>query len=94
VSRRDRGAPDAIGGLAAGPQTLQDVTAAKLFLAGQTDGSAAATAQAFYDHSLPPKRVETLTTDDHGTDLLNGNQAEIARTLILGWLSQHLPPSA
>jgi pimeloyl-ACP methyl ester carboxylesterase len=84
-------APEAIDGLAASPETLQRVTAAKLFLAGQTDGTAAEVAQRFYDEGLPPKRVEILTTGDHGTDLLTGNQAEIARTLILGWLSQHLP---
>jgi pimeloyl-ACP methyl ester carboxylesterase len=84
-------APDAIDGLAASPETLQRVTAAKLFLAGQTDGSAAEVAQRFYDEGLPPKRVEILTTGDHGTDLLTGNQAEIARNLILSWLTQHLP---
>jgi dienelactone hydrolase len=84
-------APDAIDGLAASPETLQRVTAAKLFLAGQTDGTAAEVAQRFYDEGLPPKRVEILTTGDHGTDLLTGNQAEIARNLILGWLIQHLP---
>jgi predicted alpha/beta-hydrolase family hydrolase len=86
-------APDSIEGLIATPETLQRATAAKLFLAGQTDGSAAEVAQRFYEQSLPPKRVEVLTTDDHGTDLLTGNQAEIARNLILGWLSQHLPAS-
>jgi hypothetical protein len=84
-------APDAIDGLAASPETLQRVTAAKLFLAGQSDGTAADVAQRFYDEGLPPKRVEILTTGDHGTDLLTGNQAEIARNLILGWLTQHLP---
>jgi pimeloyl-ACP methyl ester carboxylesterase len=84
-------APDEIDGLAASPETLQRVSAAKLFLAGQTDGSAAAVAQRFYEEGLAPKRVEILTTGDHGTDLLTGNQAEIARTLILGWLTQHLP---
>jgi dienelactone hydrolase len=84
-------APDSIEGLAASPETLQRVTAAKLFLAGQTDGVAAEVAQRFYDEGLPPKRVEILTTGDHGTDLLTGNQAEIARNLILGWLTQHLP---
>lgn len=84
-------APEAIDGLTASPETLQRVSAAKLFLAGQTDGTAAEAAQRFYDEGLPPKRVEILTTGDHGTDLLAGNQAEIARNLILGWLTQHLP---
>ncbi|MGZ5213879.1 MAG: alpha/beta hydrolase [Actinomycetota bacterium] len=84
-------APNAIEGLTAGPDVLQTVSAAKLFLAGNVDGSAASTAQAFYDETLQPKRVEILTTADHGTDILEGNQAEIARNLIAGWLGQHVP---
>ena len=67
------------------------MTAAKLFLAGNVDANAAATAQAFYDETLQPKRVEILTTADHGTDILEGNQAEIAANLIIGWLGQHVP---
>jgi pimeloyl-ACP methyl ester carboxylesterase len=84
-------APDAIDGLTAGPDVLQTVTAAKLFIAGNVDANAAATAQAFYNESVQPKRVEILTTDDHGTDILEGNQAEIARNLIVGWLGQYVP---
>lgn len=83
-------APDAIEGLTAGPVALQTVSAAKLFLAGNVDGNAAATAQAFYDETLQPKRVEILTTADHGTDILEGNQAEIARNLITGWLGLYV----
>jgi pimeloyl-ACP methyl ester carboxylesterase len=86
-------APDSIDGLTVSAESLQRATAAKLFLAGQTDGSAAEVAQRLYEQSLVPKRVEVLTTGDHGTELLTGNQAEIARNLILGWLSQHLPAS-
>jgi pimeloyl-ACP methyl ester carboxylesterase len=84
-------APDAIEGLSAGPDVLQTVDAAKLFLAGNVDANAATTAQAFYDETLQPKRVDILTTADHGTDILEGNQAEIARNLIVGWLGQHVP---
>ncbi|MEO8423379.1 MAG: alpha/beta fold hydrolase [Actinomycetota bacterium] len=84
-------APDAIEGLTAGPVVLQTVSAAKLFLAGNVDGNAAATAQAFFDETLQPKRVEILTTADHGTDILEGNKAEEARNLITGWLGQHVP---
>ncbi len=86
-------APDSIDGLTAGPDVVQAVTAAKLFLAGDGDASAAQTAQAFYDESIPPKRVEILTTGDHGTDILEGNQAENAKKLILDWLGQHVPVS-
>jgi pimeloyl-ACP methyl ester carboxylesterase len=84
-------APDAIDGLTAGPEVLQAVTGAKLFIAGNVDGNAAATAQAFYDESVQPKRVEILPTADHGTDLLEGNQGENVRTFITGWLQQHVP---
>ena len=70
---------------------LQTVTAAKLFLAGSEDTLAADSAQSFYDASLPPKELQLLTTADHGTDLLSGNQGEIARNLILGYLGRHLP---
>lgn len=83
-------APDAVEGLTAGPEVLQTVSAAKLFLAGSVDGNAAATAQAFFDETLQPKRVETLTTGDHGTDILEGNQAELARNLITDWLGLHV----
>ena len=84
-------APDAIEGLTAGPDVLQSVSSAKLFLAGNVDGNAAATAQAFYNESAPPKRVQILTTGDHGTDILEGSQAEMAGSLIVGWLGQHVP---
>ena len=76
-------APDAIDGLTAGPEVVQAVDAAKLFIAGNVDANAAATAQTFYDESVQPKRVEILPTADHGTDLLDGNQGENVRTLII-----------
>jgi dienelactone hydrolase len=78
-------------GRAAGPEVLQTVQAAKLFLAGDGDPLAAESAQGFYDSSLPPKEVELLTTADHGTDLLIGNQGEKARNLVLGYLARYLP---
>jgi pimeloyl-ACP methyl ester carboxylesterase len=84
-------APDSIDGLVAGPDVLQAVTAAKLFIAGNGDDVAARSAQTFYDESAAPKRVEILPTSDHGTDLLEGNQAEIARNLVIGWLNQYVP---
>jgi uncharacterized protein len=84
-------APDAIDGLTAGPDVLQAVDAAKLFIAGNVDSNAAAIAQTFYDESVQPKRVEVLTTADHGTDLLEGNQGENARNLVTSWLQQHVP---
>lgn len=85
-------APASIDGLVAGPEILAATNAAKLFIAGNGDGVAAQSAQAFFDQSAPPKRVEILTTADHGTDLLEGNQGEIARNLIIGWLRQYVQP--
>jgi dienelactone hydrolase len=84
-------APESIEGLTAGSAVLQGITGAKLFIAGNSDDDAPRSAQTFYDESGQPKRVEILTTGDHGTDLLTGNQAEIARNLLLGWLDQYLP---
>ena len=84
-------APDVIEGLSAGPDVLQTVAGAKLFIAGNGDGTAATVAQAFFDETLQPKAVKILTTGDHGTDILEGNQAEIARNLITGWLAVHVP---
>jgi pimeloyl-ACP methyl ester carboxylesterase len=85
-------APQQLLGLAAGPDVLQLVTAAKLFIAGNGDPTGSATAaQAFYDSSLQPKRYEIVTSDDHGTDLLSGNQGQQVHDLITAWLSLHLP---
>ena len=86
-------APASIDGLVAGPDILVATTAAKLFIAGNGDVVAAQAAQTFYDQSALPKRVELLTTVDHGTDLLEGNQSEIVRNLIIGWLGQYVPLS-
>lgn len=87
-------APVQIDGLAAGPDTMATVSAAKLFLAGDTDPNDAATsAQQLYDESLQPKRLAIFTTADHGTDLLTGNQGEQTRTALLTWLAQYLPVS-
>lgn len=84
-------APGSIEGLSAGADVVQGVAAAKLFLAGNGDTVAAQAAQVFYEESAAPKRVEILTTSDHGTDLLEGNQAELARNLIIGWLTRYVP---
>lgn len=87
-------APTSIEGLTAGSDVLQASGAAKLFLAGDGDTTAADAASTFYEQALQPKKLEILTTSDHGTDLLTGNQGEIARTTILTWLGQYLPLTA
>jgi pimeloyl-ACP methyl ester carboxylesterase len=85
-------APAAFEGMDLGPDVLTRVDAAKLFVAGFEDGPYADDAQFLYDASPPPKRVEILTTGDHGTDILSGNQAGRARTLILTYLEQYMEP--
>jgi uncharacterized protein len=82
-------APAAFEGMVLNADVLTHVSAAKLFVAGSGDGSAAEDAQRLYDESPLPKRVEILTTDDHGTDILDGNQSGRARTLILTYLEQY-----
>ena len=84
-------APQSIEGLVAGPDVLARITAAKLFVAGTGDGTAAAAAQAFSEQAQPPSRVEIVTSDDHGSDLVTGGQAEIVRTLLLTELAQYAP---
>jgi pimeloyl-ACP methyl ester carboxylesterase len=73
------------------PETVLQVEAAKLFLAGHEDTDAAASAQTLYDQSVQPKRVTILTTGDHGTDILSGNQGSAATNEIMDWLDRYLP---
>jgi esterase/lipase len=84
-------APQSIEGLALAPDVLASISAAKLFIAGNGDGVAAQTAQQLYDSTPQPKSVQIMTSPDHGTDLLEGNQAEIVRRQILTWLEVHAP---
>ncbi len=73
-------------GIAAPPEVVRGVDEPKLFIAAQGDRTAASTAQAFYQVAPPPKRVEILTGDEHGTDILEGREVEAVRRLILDFL--------
>ncbi|MET0800030.1 MAG: alpha/beta fold hydrolase [Actinomycetota bacterium] len=84
-------APMSIGALTVTPEQLSSTGAAKLFVAGNGDAVAAEAAQQLYDLSIPPKRVEIFPSEDHGTDLLEGNQGPNVRQLLLRWLAQFLP---
>jgi uncharacterized protein len=84
-------APTSFEGLAASPDVLAQVTAAKVFLAGHEDTAAAEAVDTLYAETLQPKRPVILTTGDHGTDILTGNQAGIASTEIIRWLERYLP---
>jgi hypothetical protein len=81
-------APVSIEGLVADAPALSRVTVGKLFVAGVGDAAAARDAQALYDRSPPPKRLEIVPSDDHGTDLLSGGQGEVVRRLIETQLEQ------
>jgi dienelactone hydrolase len=87
-------APPAFEGLDAGAEVLAQVTGAKLFIAGHEDVGAVQAVDTFYAQSVQPKRPLILTTGDHGTDILTGNQAGIASTEMIGWLERYLPVSA
>jgi pimeloyl-ACP methyl ester carboxylesterase len=83
-------APTSIEGLAATPDVLTRVGGAKLFIAGLGDPTGAAdAAQQLYAQAPPPKRIEIVTANDHGTDLLTGSQAEVIRTFVLNYLEQY-----
>ena len=69
-------------------------TAAKLFVAGAGDAAAAADAQRMYDQSVPPKRVEIVPSDDHGTDLLEGSQGPNVRAVLAGGSPSSCPCEA
>jgi len=84
-------APITTGTLTVSPETLVTATAAKLFVAGAGDAAAAVDAQRMYDQSVPPKRVEIVPSDDHGTDLLEGSQGPNVRAVLARWLAQFLP---
>ncbi|TMK37814.1 MAG: alpha/beta fold hydrolase [Actinobacteria bacterium] len=87
-------APEVLDSLAAGPDVLTNITGAKLFIAGLGDPSGAAgAAQYFYDQSPQPKRLEIVTADDHGTDLLSGSQGTHVGELIDAWLATYLHPA-
>lgn len=84
-------APTSIEGLAVSSETLVAVPSAKLYVAGAGDAAAAADAQSLYALSVPPKRVEIVPSEDHGTDLLDGNQGPNVRQILQGWLARFLP---
>ena len=84
-------APVSIDRLNADAALLQRVAANKLFVAGVGDPDAASAAEDLYETAPPPKRVEILPADDHGTDLLTGSQGEAVQRLIETYLTQFAP---
>lgn len=81
-------APASIEGLTADANVLTRLSGGKLFVAGVGDAPAAHDAEQLYELAPTPKRIEILPSDDHGTDLLSGNQSEVVRNLVIGYLDQ------
>jgi hypothetical protein len=44
-----------------------------------------------YAQTIQPKRPVILTTGDHGTDILTGNQAGRAADEVVNWLERYMP---
>ena len=84
-------APESIEGLVVDASLLQQEQANKLFIAGLGDAEAAASAQHLSEIAPPPKRVEIVPVDDHGTDLLTGARGEEVQRLIETYLAQFAP---
>jgi predicted alpha/beta-hydrolase family hydrolase len=88
-------APVAIERLSVDRQTLANVRAPKLIIAGLGDPSGAAgAAETIAAQSPQPVREEIVTSDAHGTDLLTSQQGEHVQELIELWFGQWLAPSA
>ena len=81
-------APASVEGLVVDGALLSRVSVGKLFIAGVGDAAAAVDAESLYAQAPPPKRVEIVPADDHGTDLLTGSRAEDVRRLIETYLQQ------
>jgi dienelactone hydrolase len=81
-------APASIEGLVVDGALLSRVSVGKLFIAGVGDAVAASDAASLHAQAPPPKRVEIVPADDHGTDLLTGSRAEDVRRLIETYLQQ------
>lgn len=82
-------APGEFLGLSATTDTVEAVDEPKLFIAGQGDGTAADRAMEFYEAGPPPKRVEIVTSGEHGIGLLQGSEGEEVRALIFGFLERY-----
>jgi len=86
-------APQILYGLEIGPEVLQTVTGAKLYIAGLGDpAGAAAAADAMAALGPQPVREEIVTADAHGTALLNSPSGEHVQELMEQWFGRYLAP--
>lgn len=84
-------APASFEGLQADASVVEAVDEPKLFIAAQGDGSAASSAQRFYEAASGGKRVEIVVGDEHGTELLESSRAQLVRDLLMAFLRDQLP---
>jgi dienelactone hydrolase len=88
-------APQVLYGMEVGPEVLQRVTGAKLYIAGLGDpAGAAAAADAMAALGPQPVREEIVTADEHGTALLNSPSGEHIQELMEQWFGQYLAQRA
>jgi dienelactone hydrolase len=88
-------APQILYGLEVGPEVLQTVTGAKLYIAGLGDpAGAAAAADAMAALGPQPVREEIVTDDEHGTALLDAPSGEHIQELMEQWFGRYLGPKA
>ena len=86
-------APQVLYGLAVGPDVLQTVTGAKLYIAGLGDpAGAAAAADSMAALGPQPVREEIVTADEHGTALLTSTSGEHIQELMEQWFGRYLAP--
>jgi len=86
-------APQVLYGMAAGPEVLQRISGAKLYIAGLGDpAGAAAAADAMAALGPQPVDEEIVTADEHGTALLNSSSGEHVQELMEQWFARYLAP--
>lgn len=83
-------APARFGGMDAA-SALSQAAASTLFIAGIEDTNAVASAEELYADAPQPKRIEIVTSADHGTELLLGGQGTKVRTMLTAFLTQFAP---
>ncbi|HEX2026044.1 MAG TPA: alpha/beta fold hydrolase [Actinomycetota bacterium] len=79
-------APSTFMGITASEDVVAAIDEPKLFVAAEGDGQAALTAQRFYVQAPGAKRVEIVTGDEHGTELLDGRQSQVVRMTVLSFV--------
>ena len=77
-------APDEFQGLTVGD--LKNIACAKLFIAGEKDGSAVQSAKYFYENSIDPREIVIYPTDEHGTYIFDGPYGEDLSNKILEFI--------